>query len=419
MVKRWITLLLMIAFTPLCLNSISYASEGCTENCHKDIVNTGEHKGVSCVACHVKNEKHFLKVIDFDTCLICHETYKDIKKSVMHTKSKEKEFVHKTFDKVDKNFYDKNCNNCHVSSCSDCHKVDGKSHSILIPTTDTCLKCHNSYFIGHEYKGLGIRDDHERYQRGVQFDNKSYLKMLPDIHFEKGLSCKECHDMLSIAQGKKSSKSCVSCHKKIDKNIVEHKIDKHITDMECYTCHSSWVPMEFGTFWIKFEDSSYKQYFRWLRHRNDEYVKSSFYVVNDRVIIGKNEVGKYTPIRPQFITFFTSIKDNLVLGEENQFLSGNFKTVFPHTIRGETVNCEYCHDNEKTYMLEKDEDRIFLPEKDGLNIKNFFNSKEFEISNGKFLTKDELIRIMRKDDYYYKNYISKNREIFNFIKGIK
>lgn len=408
----------MIALTHLCLNSISYAVEGCNANCHKDISNTSEHKGISCDTCHIQNEKHFSKGVDFDACLECHKSYKNIKKSVMHTKSKEKEYIHKTFDKVDRKFYDKNCTGCHVNSCSDCHDVDRKNHSILAPTTDTCLKCHNSYFIGQEYKGLGIRDDHERYQRGIEFENKSYLKMRTDIHFEKGLICKDCHDMSSIANGEKSSKTCTDCHKKIDKTIVEHKIEKHMAKLECYTCHSAWVPMEFGTFWIKFENSSYKQYFRWLTYNNKDYAKSSFYRINDSVLIGKNGRGKYAPIRPEFITFFTSIKDNLVKGAENKFISGYFKAVFPHTIRMETVNCEYCHDSEKTYMLQKDENRIFLPDKDGLEIKNFYNSGEFKMLNGSFVSEDQLKNILKKDSLYKKSYINKNKKILNLMEDI-
>jgi len=402
----------------LCLSSFGFALKSCTGSCHNDIVNVGNHKGVSCISCHVPDEKKHVKSVDFDTCLACHKNYKDIRKASMYTKSNEKEFVHKVFDKVDMKFYDKNCNTCHVKSCSGCHEIDKKKHSIAKPGNKTCLKCHNSYFIGHEYVGLGIRDDHERYQRGIEFDNKSYMKMSPDIHFEKGLKCADCHDMASISKAGKSSKSCTDCHKKVDKTVIEHQIEKHMTKLECYTCHSSWVAMEYGTFWIKFENSSYKKYFRWLTYNNDEYAKSSFYKINDRVLIGKNKKGKYAPIRPEFIIFYTILKDDMVQGEENEFLGGYFKAVFPHTIRRETVTCEYCHDNEKTYLLQKDEDRIFLPEKDGLKIKNFYNSKEFNMLNGNFISEEEFKKISKKDKKYYKFYIKKKKQILELIENV-
>ncbi|UOD35109.1 cytochrome c3 family protein [Deferribacteraceae bacterium V6Fe1] len=419
MVKKWIILSLMTILTALCLNSFGYALEGCTGNCHKDIVNSGEHKGVVCTSCHVSSENHYVKSVTFDTCLKCHKDYENMKNSPMHTKVNEKDFVHKVFDKVDSKFYDKNCNSCHVVNCSDCHGVDKKTHSIAKPNNETCLKCHNSYFIGHEYVGLGIRDDHERYQRGIEFDNKSYMKMSPDIHFELGLKCADCHDMSSISNGEKSSKVCTDCHQKVDKTVIEHKIEKHMTELECYTCHSAWSAMEFGTFWVKFENSTYQQYFRWLTYYSNEYAKSSFYKINDQVLIGKNEKGVYAPIRPQFITFFTSLKDNLVQGEENKFLGGYFKSVFPHTVRRETVNCEYCHDRGKTYLLQKDEDRIFLPEKDGLKVRNFYNSWGFNMLNGNFISEEEFKKINQKDNVYYKFYIEKNKQILNLIRNVK
>lgn len=418
MVKKWTILFLMTASTLICLNSYIFAEESCLDGCHKDIVNIGEHKNVTCESCHQKNEKHFTKGSGLDSCLKCHKDYEGIKNSSMHTRQSEKDYVHKVFDNSDKEFYDKNCNSCHVDSCSDCHKTNQK-HSVLKPDTDTCLKCHNSYFVGHEYKGLGIRDDHERYQRGIEFDNNSYMKMTPDIHFEKGLKCGTCHDMKSIATGKKSSKICTDCHKKINEDVVEHKIKKHLTDMECYTCHSSWIPMEFGTFWIRFKDTPYRQYFRWLSYYKEEYAKSSFFKINNTILIGKNLKNKYSPIRPEFITFFTEIDGQDVAGEENKLLSNDFKAIFPHTVRTETVNCEYCHDREKTYMKQKDEDRIFLLEKDGLKLKNFYNSAEFKMLNGNFVSDESFNKIINKDKNYYKQYIDKNKKKLNLIKKLK
>lgn len=418
MVNKWIILCLMTVFTLICFSDYTFSSENCLEGCHQDVVNVGEHKDISCESCHQKNEKHFSSDSEFDLCLKCHKDYEGLKDSSMHTRQSEKDYVHKVFDKVDKNFYDKNCNGCHVESCSDCHKTDRKNHSILKPDTDTCLSCHNSYFIGHEYKGLGIRDDHERYQRGVQFDNKSYLKMTPDIHFEKGLKCSDCHSMASISKGKKFSRTCTDCHKKIDKTVVEHNIEKHIEKLECYSCHSSWVPMEFGTFWIRFKDSPYREYFRWLSYYEEEYAKSSFFKINDTPLIGKNLKGKYSPVRPEFVTFFTDIEEQDVKEEENKLLSNSFKAVFPHTVRAETVNCEYCHDREKTYMKQKDEDRIFLPEKDGLKLKNFYNSGEFKMLNGDFITDENLKTILEKDSDYNRQYIRKNKQILNLINKL-
>jgi len=89
--------------------------------------------------------------------------------------------------------------------------------------------------------------------------------MLPDVHYEKGMRCGNCHSMSSLANGKSSSKTCIDCHKP-DKNVLEHRIQAHLTKMECSSCHAAWAPVEYGTFWIKFEENAITDYFRWVKN---------------------------------------------------------------------------------------------------------------------------------------------------------
>jgi len=68
-----------------------------------------------------------------------------------------------------------------------------------IPNTQ-CAHCHNGNRVGGDYMGLFERDYHQAYRflspDGTQFYPKYGLdhhRLLPDIHFEKGLHCIDCH----------------------------------------------------------------------------------------------------------------------------------------------------------------------------------------------------------------------------------
>ena len=415
--KKSIIIYLTIIFISLLLNN-AYTEE--CKTCHKKNFHiTGKHKSLKCTDCHEKTEKHYRKNSELNgknKCLICHKRYKNFINHNKHIQKSYENKIKKVFKHTDKNFYDTNCASCHIETCNDCHNINKKTHNLKKISNDTCLKCHNSYYTGSEYLGLGIRDDHERYQRGIKYKDKYYLKMLPDIHFEKGIECKDCHDMNSLAEGKTYSKTCIDCHKNIDKSIIEHSIKKHLTNLECYACHSAWTKTEFGTFWIRFDNSSYQQYFRWLTVKNKNYVKSSYYITNGKLLFSKNNRGKIAPVRPEYILFYTHLKDDDVVGKENKLMLNDFKAHFPHTVRRETVNCEYCHDNKKVYLKQNYKNRIFFPDKDGLSVKNFYNSSEFNMLNGDFLLEKEINKILEKNNIYYNKYIKKIDNIKKILK---
>ena len=115
---------------------------------------------------------------------VCADCHKDcsIDKLVMTNKTKEKKFVDDAFRQFDGEFGQKHCyNSCHISKCEDCHK--GKGKNISKPKNDDCFVCHKDTYTGIEYAGLGIREDHERYKRGIEKDGEYYLKMLPLMPF--------------------------------------------------------------------------------------------------------------------------------------------------------------------------------------------------------------------------------------------
>lgn len=415
--------LFLIIFISLCfLTSLAeaVASEKNNDNClvcHEVEKPSNAHKSVSCSSCHI-DSKNGLSAGKFEFgaegCLSCHENYKNMLASPMYLRTDEKQFVHESYGTKDSAFFDKNCSSCHVDSCLSCHS-GASFHEIEKPSTNKCISCHNDYYIGLEYTGLGIKDDHERYGRGIEHEGKFYAKMLPDVHHEKNMDCSACHSMKSLSDGIDKVASCTDCHDVSANSSVEHSISEHMEKMECYTCHSSWLSQEYGTFWIRFSDSTYSDFFRWVKTPNDEYAASSHTKEYSSFPIGINLRGKYSPIRPQFISFFTYVKKDQVVGKENEMLSGKFKAVFPHTIRREVVTCDSCHKSNKRLMRETSEERIFDLKKDGLEIESFFNHKDFSVSNGRFINDDEYEKITADSMRYKKLYIKKWNEIIKAI----
>lgn len=412
----------LILFTAVCsadaAPSADMNSADCAV-CHKTHV-TGKHKGLKCGDCHARSKKHYDKAADMKSgakgCLKCHKEYGGIMHSHMVTRDKEKKYARDTFDSLDKNFFGKNCGSCHVQSCLSCHGGSESGHSIKKPTVRDCQTCHRGYFTGIEYTGLGQRDDHDRYQRGKEQDGEKYASMLKDVHAEKGMACGDCHSMRSLADGRRFSKTCTDCHK-VKNTSVEHSVTEHMTKMECYTCHSSWADQEYGTFWIKFKNSSFTQFFRWVKRPNLEYAKSSHTKQYADFPIGVNVSGKYSPVRPQFLMFVTEIEGNKPKGKENRMMSDRFTAFFPHTVRRETVMCQSCHKNNRRLMRAGTHERIFLTDKDGLEINSFYNGKNFRVANGRFVSDAEYKRITGDTPEYVKKSLKKWEQISDMIRG--
>ena len=337
-------------------------------------------------------------------CLDCH-TECSIDDIVMTGKNKEKAFIDKTFRQFDEEFGEKHCyNSCHISKCEDCHKGSGKN--ISKPKIDDCLTCHKDTYTGIEYTGLGISEDHERYKRGIQKDGEYYLKMLTDVHYEAGMQCIDCHSKNNI-QGSEKAKDCLSCHT-YDISIIEHSIKGH-DKVACISCHAAYSPMELGTFYLRFRESSYSEFVKELPQISEEYFKSSFMRVNERPpLVIDNDTGKYMPAKPSKIIFTTNTYKDLVTGQENNMIANRWKVTYPHTVRKETVLCSSCHDKERAFLLESDENRILYPDKDGLAVKSFYNSSGFLLYNARFVTRKEYEeKINIKSKKYLQKYFEK------------
>lgn len=351
--------------------------------------------------------------VSSSSCLDCHEEYKGLFDQAMTQRRSEKSFVNRTIGSLDPMFFEKNCRSCHVSSCLDCHKQ--KEGTISPPDSKNCIKCHRGYFVGLEYFGLAPREDRLRYQRGPKVKGRHYLKMLPDVHFEEGLQCGDCHSMASLAKGKKASKYCRDCHEP-DTEIIEHRIQAHRKRLECYACHSAWTAQEYGTFYLRMQNSTLDKYFPLRSWGGEEYLKSGYFKRQDSPCLGLNREGKVSPIRPQFIVYFTHVLNNKPHGDENRLLGAEWKALFPHTIRRGSLFCNQCHFNPERFLLQEKSKRIYSLPKDGMELESFWSREGQKVINGSFFPRKSFRRISEKDKKFIRLYVEKWKKFVHSVE---
>ena len=183
-----------------------------------------------------------------------------------------------------------------------------------IPTSQ-CLHCHHGGHVGTDYVGLTERDTSEDYRflspDGFSFRplyGTDYRAMTPDIHFEKGIACIDCHGPREV-MGKGVSIRCESCHGTPDafpqtlktplgRTLMEpggnplqntrmednqaflkergtgkihripllktnpnppvnHQIPEHIRKMECHACHALWTYQDYGLHLLRLDIPDY------------------------------------------------------------------------------------------------------------------------------------------------------------------
>lgn len=375
---------------------------------------TGVHADLACQDCHgadiTSNLRPSALEVQAGGCTGCHQGYEQIFAQAMTTRHAEKQFCERTFATVDQNFFDNSCNSCHVSDCLDCHGGDG--HQIRTPDNDDCLSCHSGYFVGREYLGMAPREDHERYQRGLQYQGDHVMKMRPDIHAEKGLGCRDCHSMQSLLQGELSAKICRDCHQP-SLEVVEHSIPAHLEKMECYACHSAWSAQEYGTFFLRFGEENHDAAVSKFKASGltGDYLSRAYLRKQDSPSLGMNSKEKYSPIRPQFISYYSDLRGEPYPLVENELLAAEWKAFFPHTVRRGTVMCDSCHHDARRYLLEAEEDRIYRVDLDGLGLGSFWNQQGQVISNGAFVTLEQFSKLSKKDATFTKAYVERWKKL--------
>ena len=410
---------LMMLCIAICFLTISPANSSTGENCtvcHR-VTLKGIHAKLACLSCHGSENNTIGNPAAGANraagCVGCHRGYGVLFDHAMATRKNEKLFVERTIGKLDPGFFQTNCNSCHLASCTDCH--GGSGHNIAKAEDKSCFTCHKGYFVGTDYYGMAPREDSLRYQRGEVAYGETYLKMTPDVHAEAGMKCGACHSMKSLVAGSKSSKTCLDCHKP-SKKIIDHRISAHLEKMECYACHSAWTPQEYGTFYLRFADSPSQDSYR-LRNNAGNYVKSAYLRKQDAPPLGINARGKVSPIRPEFLLYFTDISNDRPVGTENRLLTAEWKALFPHTIRRGTVMCEGCHDTPRRFIMEKPEERIYQLQADGMTLPSFWDRTGQKVTNGDFLPVSRYRQMTIKSPAYQRAYLEKWQKLINHVEN--
>ena len=210
-------------------------------------------------------------------------------------------------------YYSKwNCSKCHASSCEKCH--EGKHDAFKEITIDTCDKCHfkkqTATFIG---------------------DMPAHKKKGPhaDIHYEKGLTCMDCHNAEELhgdgtqysSQLEAVTTKCEDCHNSPGKtvkdmpvtqystNIVSHKM--HEDELDCTACHSGWA----------------------LTCNNCHMdTREGTQPVSDEFYLGVAADGKIKPF----------IKMEAMYDDASHMGYGEW---FSHTVTDDAKDCAFCHEN--------------------------------------------------------------------------
>lgn len=416
MIVSIVLLMLTISFQPVPAGGEKCPGQGECSECHWDQL-TGSHGDLSCTDCHSRGPGFLRDPASVSDqaggCLTCHSEYAGFLQGQMVTRQTEKETVKDIFDQVDPQFFDNNCQSCHISSCLDCHGQDG--HRIGPPDRGTCHNCHKGYFVGADYYGRAPREDALRYQRGPEKDNEHYLKMAPDVHERAGMSCGDCHTMTSLS-GDESAKGCRDCHQP-DPRVIDHGIEAHLENMECYACHSAWAPQEYGTFYIRVdEDSEIENYFKVKEHGGKNYIKSSYLKRQDEPPLGLNSRGKISPVRPQFIFYYSDLRQKKETGVENLLLAPRWRAFFPHTIQRGTVMCDGCHDKPSRFLLQPKEDRLLDLERDGMGLSSFWSREGQEVANGSFINPERFKDLNRKTPAYNRPYVKKWKQLIESVE---
>lgn len=368
---------------------------------------SGVHRAFACVACHRANatvlEQPASRTNGSAGCVQCHRGYQRMYAHAMGSRSKERAFIARSFGRMDRSFEQKNCGGCHLQGCTDCH---GSGHAIGRPAADACSRCHKGYFVGWDYFGRAPREEHERYQRGPQQQGESYLRMLPDVHYLRGMTCNDCHSMQSLIRGEPAAKGCSDCHRPSPK-VLEHRIAAHLQKLTCTACHAAWAAQEYGTFYLQFESGQVGAPFTALRSTANGYAKSVYLRRQDLPPLGYDQHGRLAPIRPQFIAYYTRLAQSGTARIENRLLAAEWRAFTPHTIQRGSALCDACHDNPRRFLRERPQDRIYDLTKDGMTLASFWDSRGQTIINGSFLDEAAYRRLTSRTADYTRYYVEK------------
>ncbi len=309
---------------------------------------TTVHGSLGCVGCHSGDATSEDKSVAHDGlvdaeagCVNCHSDIVELHATSLHGSLSGKLHTlqlrsgHKSFEQLEP-AWQADCASCHAS-CSDCHitlpgAVGGgliKGHEFIKrpPMKDTCALCHGSR-AGGEYLG-------------------TFEGLKPDVHFEAGLHCIDCHKNDLHGDGETYTSrwevdgrpQCGDCHAELPNQTAAAHSTNHL-DLSCQTCHSQPYQNCFGCH---------------SGEENGEYVRRA----DDKRLdlkIGRNTVPGYphdvVTVRnnPVSRNSFDHYGENL-LPHFDQYPT--WKTTAPHNIQRVTEqnrSCQSCHGNSELFI---------------------------------------------------------------------
>ncbi len=221
----------------------------------KILLQSDPHFAKGCVPCHQGNagepqkEKAHKGIVkrpsdDLRTCSECHKTITEhYAKSLHYTTAGQRTGVMPRFSKEElkifnEKVFEQSCRSCHAS-CGNCHvkgaPVSGisigliKKHKFIKKDEGkTCAFCHGGR-VYPEYTG--------------DYGGS------PDVHYQKGMLCMDCHKKAEFhGDGKaylskqqvKDRPSCANCHKPGKESKLTARVShrEHKDKVSCYGCHA-------------------------------------------------------------------------------------------------------------------------------------------------------------------------------------
>lgn len=360
------------------------------------------NRGVGCAACHIpysndglyrggdksidkKEPRHLLvhtiqatrdakvKVdakeytgVPLQNCTTCHSGTKSVASSYQGLiQANSKHYLHLQEDV----HYKKGmlCQDCHTSN--DMHGDGFASGANLAAVEIECQDCHGTTKKYPWELPIGYSDEFSEKEksgkaRGVTTFIAEYLKMgsVDDAHDGHLLSArgnplvhtakKGNRVILHLANGKdlelKPLKS-LKKEKQLSKEalVAMDGIDAHRSKMECYSCHTLWVPQKYGSHLeVDYQGASAK-------------VREEFlYMRWEDPALAQNAEGRVAPVTPDALNSITVVSKegkkllnnhtSKTLNSEGVEMSrASMTTLQPHSISKESRSCESCHTSQK------------------------------------------------------------------------
>ena len=265
---------------------------------------------------------------DFGGCEMCHsEIAENFVTSLHYTgagmKGEYAKYAAKEFDIDMDEYYTKwNCAKCHAATCDKCHvgyeaKMGhgDQTQEITIDTCDTChFKKQTATFVGdlpvHKSEGPHA-----------------------DIHYEKGLTCTDCHNAAELhgdgntyaSQLEAVTTTCEDCHNSPGKTVKGMAVTQYSTDvgahsmhedkLDCTACHTGWS----------------------LTCNNCHLdTRKGTQFATDEFYLGVASDGKIKP----FIKMETAYDNATHTG---------YGAWFSHTVTDKAKDCAFCHENPEVF----------------------------------------------------------------------